>query len=673
MNNVNNNGLKPGALLRHNTYRIERILGQGGFGITYLATDLSLERYVAIKEFFPKDYCDREESTSHITVGTSSNVELVSRLKAKFLKEARNIAKFDHPGIIKIHTAFEENNTAYYVMDYIEGSNLNEIVKRSGALSESEAVNYITQVGDALDYIHKHNVNHLDIKPANIMIRKSDDRPILIDFGLSKQYDNEGNQTSTTPTGISHGYAPMEQYKVGGVSEFSPQTDVYSLAATLFFLISGKIPPHATDLIEENITFPAGFPTNLQKTISKAMSSARKGRHESVAKFISEITLGEEPEETQIIQATPTHNVEVNIETPVPTNIRLHQILDRREHLNQGYSSKTSKGSTLKKGKSNSKILIIGACSILAILVCLLCLFNRENNQNISEATSDIVSSQEKEKSLEEQMNLSTPVIVETPNYNATNSNSILTPPKVKKVSQKYVDPVAETDEWISLNSIETYSPLLDARPAYYNYENTLSSLGKLPVPRIIKGQYLRFWKQDSHYNYFAYGTESYVEVGAVRLFIMNKENTKVLFDYQFDNYVYPPKIVEADRNFVDFDVSNFTLQNGILYFSFYHRTYAYSSHGMNGYISALDTDSNKISWISKPLVCNANFIIDGDYIITGYGFTDEPDFLYILDKSNGSIISKTSLANGPDLIGINGNHIFVRTYSYEYDFVLTR
>ena len=289
MNNVNNNGLKPGALLRHDTYRIERILGQGGFGITYLATDLSLDRFVAIKEFFSKDYCNREESTSHITVGTSSNIELVSRLKAKFLKEARNIAKFDHPGIIKIHTAFEENNTAYYVMDYIEGSNLNEIVKSSGALSETKAVNYITQVGDALDYIHKHNVNHLDIKPANIMIRKSDDRPILIDFGLSKQYDSDGNQTSTTPTGISHGYAPMEQYKAGGVSEFSPQTDVYSLAATLFYLISGKIPPHATDLIEDNIAFPVGFPMNLQKAISKAMSSARKNRHENVAQFLKEL------------------------------------------------------------------------------------------------------------------------------------------------------------------------------------------------------------------------------------------------------------------------------------------------------------------------------------------------------------------------------------------------
>lgn len=214
-------GLKPGAMLRHETYRIERVLGQGGFGITYLATDLSLDRMVAIKEFFPKDYCDREFLTSHVTLGSQSTSEFVNKLKAKFLKEARNIAKFDHPGIIKIHAAFEENNTAYYVMDYIEGESLSDMVKRQGPLSESKALGYIKKVGKALEYVHTHKINHLDIKPANIMVRRSDDNPILIDFGLSKQYDSSGNQTSTTPTGISHGYAPMEQYNDGGVKEFN--------------------------------------------------------------------------------------------------------------------------------------------------------------------------------------------------------------------------------------------------------------------------------------------------------------------------------------------------------------------------------------------------------------------------------------------------------------------
>lgn len=291
-------GLRPGVFLRHGTYRIERVLGQGGFGITYLATDTALEKKVAIKEFFPKDYCDRESTTSHVTLGTQSANEFVHKLKAKFLKEARNIAKFDYSGIIKIHAAFEENNTAYYVMDYIEGMSLSEMVKRYGPLSEDRALEYIIKVGRALEYVHSNKINHLDVKPANIMVRRSDDMPILIDFGLSKQYDSEGHQTSTTPTGISHGYAPIEQYNDGGVKEFSPQTDLYSLAATLYYILSGVTPPQATKLFEDELTFPATIPTNLIPVISKAMASGRKKRHKSISEFINDINGGNE--ETRI-------------------------------------------------------------------------------------------------------------------------------------------------------------------------------------------------------------------------------------------------------------------------------------------------------------------------------------------------------------------------------------
>ena len=167
--------LSSGTLLQHETYRIEKVLGQGGFGITYLATDMNLQRKVAIKEFFPKDFCDRDESTSQVTLGTKNTTEFVNRLKSKFLKEARNIAKFDHPNIIRIYAAFEENNTAYYVMEYIDGESLSSIVKKSGSLAEQRAVNYIKKVGDALEYVHARRINHLDVKPANIMVRKKDD------------------------------------------------------------------------------------------------------------------------------------------------------------------------------------------------------------------------------------------------------------------------------------------------------------------------------------------------------------------------------------------------------------------------------------------------------------------------------------------------------------------
>lgn len=121
------------------------------------------------------------------------------------------------------------------------------------------------------------------------MVRQKDNEPILIDFGLSKQYDTDGNQTSTTPVGISHGYAPMEQYNDGGVKEFSPQTDLYSLAASLYYLLSGTVPPHATTLIDENLTFPESIPENLVGPIGKAMSTSRKRRHETVADFVNEI------------------------------------------------------------------------------------------------------------------------------------------------------------------------------------------------------------------------------------------------------------------------------------------------------------------------------------------------------------------------------------------------
>jgi serine/threonine protein kinase len=255
-----------------------------------LATDLSLDRFVAIKEFFPKDFCDRDATTSHVTLGTKGSEEFVNKMKAKFLKEARNIAKLSHPGIIKIHAAFEENNTAYYVMEYIEGGSLSEMVKRDGPLSEAKALGYIEKVGRALEYVHARNINHLDVKPANIMIRREDDEPILIDFGLSKQYDVAGNQTSTTPTGISHGYAPIEQYNAGGVKEFSPQADIYSLGATLYYLLSGVVPPQATSLISESLTFPVSIPSRLVPIISKAMSPSKKDRPSTVIEFLADLS-----------------------------------------------------------------------------------------------------------------------------------------------------------------------------------------------------------------------------------------------------------------------------------------------------------------------------------------------------------------------------------------------
>ena len=279
--------LSEGTLLQGGKYKIEKMLGQGGFGITYLATQVLLGRKVCIKEFFFKQFCDRDETTSHVTLGTKSNREFVDKYMNKFIKEARTISQLDHPHIIRIHDIFEENSTAYYVMEFHSGGSLGDLVKDGRPLPETDAVKYITQIADAVGYIHKRNINHLDIKPGNILI---DARGcgVLIDFGLSKQYDEQGSQTSSTPVGISHGYAPMEQYNQNGVSTFSPQSDIYSLGATLYKLVTGATPPQANEIFNDGLpALPAHLSDGVRKAIGQAMQPRKKGRPATAEEFVA--------------------------------------------------------------------------------------------------------------------------------------------------------------------------------------------------------------------------------------------------------------------------------------------------------------------------------------------------------------------------------------------------
>ena len=294
--------LKINSTLQGGKYKIIAMLGQGGFGITYLAENTMLDGKVAIKEFFFKDYCNRDEETSHVTIPTEGNREIVERFKTKFIKEARTIFKLNHPNIVRILDIFEENGTAYYVMDYIEGESLNDLVKRRGAIPEAEAIGYIREAGSALTYIHGKNLNHLDIKPGNLMKRKDNGKVQVIDFGVSKQYDSTtGNQTSTTPVGISHGYAPIEQYQKNGVQSFSPQSDVYALAATLYKLLTGITPPEAMIVQEDGLPVEdlraKGVSGRVINAIDAAMQMRRK-RTQSVAEFLRNLESKDEGEAT---------------------------------------------------------------------------------------------------------------------------------------------------------------------------------------------------------------------------------------------------------------------------------------------------------------------------------------------------------------------------------------
>ena len=271
------NELKTGTVLQGGKYRIERVLGQGGIGITYMATQIALNRKVAIKEFFMKELCNRNNTTSQVSVPSIGSQDIVDRFRAKFVKEAQTIATLDNPHIIRIYDIFTENGTAYYVMDYIGGGSLTNIVEQDGPMSESVAISFIRQIGDALSYIHARHINHLDIKPSNILVGNNE-QAVVIDFGLSKRYDATGSQTSSTPVGISHGFAPLEQYQPGGVSTFSPSTDIYSLGATLYKLLSAQTPPNATILIDSDLdlsSLPNTVSTSTKAAISASMPPKR--------------------------------------------------------------------------------------------------------------------------------------------------------------------------------------------------------------------------------------------------------------------------------------------------------------------------------------------------------------------------------------------------------------
>ena len=278
--------LSEGSLLQGGKYRIIRQLGQGGFGITYEGIQTGLERRVAVKEFFMRDYCNRDGQTGAVSIGSEGSRDAVEEYRQKFLKEARLIASLEGiPYMIHIYDVFEENATAYYVMEFVGGGSL----KQQGRISEERALRYISQVGQALVKLHDRNILHLDIKPDNILLNGSDEA-VLIDFGVSKHYDAKGGQTSSTPLGLSKGFAPNEQYQQGALDSFSPATDVYSLAATLYFMLTGQVPPEANLVLEDGLPkCPAHITPTVWEAIEKAMKPSRKQRTQTVQAFLQQL------------------------------------------------------------------------------------------------------------------------------------------------------------------------------------------------------------------------------------------------------------------------------------------------------------------------------------------------------------------------------------------------
>lgn len=234
------NALRNGTELHW--YTVERVLGQGAFGITYLAIDNNLHRPVAIKEYLPGQLAHREQDGSVLALTDELVDEYQAGLK-RFIFEARTLARFEHPGIVRVHNIFEANHTAYMVMQYEQGEGLDRLLKSRGTLTEHEILQILHPLLDALEVIHAQGFVHRDIKPANIFVR-SDGTPVLLDFGSAREAIN--GEARTITNFVSPGYAPIEQY-AGKSDQQGPWSDIYGLGATIYRAMTARTPNDAVE------------------------------------------------------------------------------------------------------------------------------------------------------------------------------------------------------------------------------------------------------------------------------------------------------------------------------------------------------------------------------------------------------------------------------------------
>lgn len=346
--------LHEGTLLQGGKYKIVRFISAGGFGCTYEGVHVLLKKRVAIKEFFVKDFCNRDETTSEVTVGITAKTALVEKLKEKFLAEAQFVFSLKHPHIVNVHDVFVENGTAYYVMDYIDGPSLNDMVKKHGAMSEQKAVKYILQVADALKYVHSNNRLHLDVKPGNIMIDENDNAT-LIDFGTSKQYDEVSGENTSTLVGKTPGYAPLEQMG-NEVVKFTPSTDIYSLGATLYKLLTGTTPPSSNLLAsgEELPPLPSTVSAPVRKAVGCAMQINKTKRPQTIDDFVSLM-------QTLVDDVKP-------LRTEEPYDDRT--LLAGSNKPKAKTEQPARQTDTPKEPKKSNKSSAIIVCIALAVLVC---------------------------------------------------------------------------------------------------------------------------------------------------------------------------------------------------------------------------------------------------------------------------------------------------------------
>ncbi len=329
--------LQPGKTLSGGRYTIVMKIGEGGFSITYRAVQNGLNRIVCIKEYFPSVRCTRDDSTNTVKP-QDSDLAVFEKYRQSFRKEAETLSTLHHNSIVEVVDVFDENNTSYMVMPFVEGRTLQQIVDQEGPLDYPQAVNYLAQVADAVAYIHERHILHRDIKPENIIIT-ADYRAILIDFGSAREFVNDKTQAHTSI--LTHGYAPTEQYSTNSRKGF--YTDIYALGATFYFVLTGKVPLDAvarmTDEMVEPQTLNPAIPDEANRTILKAMQMKASDRYQTIQEFMddlrnvkkTEIPAQQESEREKSGEEPDRRTITYGTSEPLDAAVRSTQTADKKK------------------------------------------------------------------------------------------------------------------------------------------------------------------------------------------------------------------------------------------------------------------------------------------------------------------------------------------------------
>lgn len=505
------NTLSTGFILRSPLYQyhIIKVLGQGAFGITYLAETKVKRKTIiegplgsvtqeeestmqlAIKEFFMQDICGR---TSDGAITHTAAPELVENYRKKFKREAENLSKMNHEGIVKVIEVFPANNSYYYAMEYIDGGSLDDYIVNNNGLSEQEALSKITEIGTALDYMHCNKMLHLDLKPKNIM-RRQNGQLVLIDFGLSKQYDKEGNpETSTTIKALTPGYAPLEQNSAHGANNFPVTIDVYALGATLYKMLTALNPPPAEDVLNYGLPLlelqQKGISDATIEVIRQAMQPRVFERIQSVEGFLNKIksicSIGEE--KTKIV---------------TPPNMPPH--IDKTEPISIPNPPRITTPHRQSIQKSNNAVLttsIIVACIVIVIVAFRFCstLIENDGTDNLNNDNIEAVKDVIEHKSSGPSRNISSPdrhidtrPAPETTTKTTTSTNKESAEKKNdSKVEKIVINKISDKSNQENKSEVKNYMNKQNKdskKPESKNHETKKGNQGgDIDVPTIKKG-----------------------------------------------------------------------------------------------------------------------------------------------------------------------------------------